>query len=395
MTQWRPAISASIALLICWSTSPDAQAPPLPTATDFAAADFTAANLDAIAQARPLAGQIQVEASTDLKQALVGQQIVLRVLATGEGPQPPGRLIPPSIEAVDVLLLGEDRWVARNAEATPGQDANDARDSKRERWVFEYRYALFPRSAGRLLIPPLVYSVWRPGRSAPKTLRSEPLAIEVLPAQPPPSETNADRAADRGWLPAKALSLSEAGATSVRLAPGQVIERMLTLKAVGLRAEDLPPIQPSIPFPLQVRADPPRLWNLHGPKGLTGYRTERITLSTSEPGLYQLPAISLDWWNVEARRWEQASTPEWQLEVAAFDSASRRPAPDWRRDGDAGAPSADTARSPTASAPKQPWGLTHWPWVLGGFGLLLLAWTVAWPVVQRYQRSRRGHPSAR
>ena len=74
----------------------------------------------AIAQAPPLAGKIQVEASTDLSKGVVGQQILLRVLVMGDGPLPPGRLIQPSIDDAELLLLSEDRRIDHNA-STPRQ----------------------------------------------------------------------------------------------------------------------------------------------------------------------------------------------------------------------------------------------------------------------------------
>ncbi|MBK1620198.1 hypothetical protein CKO42_17475 [Lamprobacter modestohalophilus] len=408
-TKWRWATGSIAALLMCWTTATTAQG--LPTST--ADSGARAADPQAINTSPPLAEQIQVEASTDRQQIVVGQQIVLRVLVIGDGPLPPGRLIAPSIDVVDLLILGEERRITRNAGSTNsagntdrprdsassesssgstdsssnGSNSNsnassNGTDSLRERWIIERRYALFPRSAGRLEIPPSIYSAWRPGADAPEALRSEALSIEVRPAQP----RSSDAVADSAWLPATALNLSEAGASSVRLAPGQVIERMLTIEAVGLRAEDLPPIRPSIPFPLQVREDVPRLWNKRGPDSVTGYRTERITLSSPETGLYQLPAVTLDWWNVDTQRWEQASTPEWQLQVAEFESASRRPAPDWRRDGPDGELNTNSGQAPMASVPEQPWLVAYFPWIAATLGLLLMAWLL-W---RRYQRSVLG-----
>ncbi|WP_201218708.1 BatD family protein [Halochromatium roseum] len=395
---------------MCWATATTAQGLPTPTA----APDAPAAAPQAINKTAPLAEQIQVEASTDRQQTVVGQQIVLRVLVIGNGPLPPGRLIPPNLDAVDLLILGEDRRIARHASSTKrAGDTDRAKDSAssesssgssdsssnarssnsngidglHERWIYERRYALFPRSTGRLEIPPSVYSAWRPGTDAPEALRSKALSIEVRPVPPRP----ADVAADSPWLPATALSLNEAGASAVRLAPGQVIERMLTIEAVGLRAEDLPPIRPPIPLQLEVRKDAPRLWNKREPQGVTGYRTERITLSSTEPGLYQLPAVTLDWWDVDTQRWQQASTPEWQLQVAAFESASRRPAPDWRRDAADSQPDTNSSQAPVASVPQQPWLVAYFPWIIGTFGLLLIAWLL-WRL---YHRSTPGpsHPA--
>lgn len=312
------------------------------------------------------AQNIEVEASIAPNQVLVGQQLVLRVLVIGDGPLPPGRLIEPDLPNTDVMLLGEDRRVGRSGDDAP------------QRWVFERRYALFPHAAGEFEIPPLVFSAWRPEADGPQALRSDALSVKVIPAPPLP----AGAAAATAWLPATSVSLTEAGASLVRLAPGQVIERMLTLKAVGLRAEDLPAIQPRVPFQLQLSEDAPRLWNERSPWGVTGYRTERITISSAETGRYQLPAATVEWWNVEAARWERAQTPEWQLEVAELESASRRPTPDWRRDGSPDTHRGQADSSPVSATEGRPWLPSHWGW-LAALALLLLV--LAWLLWRRRQ----------
>lgn len=331
-------------------------------------------------QGPPWAQQIEVEASLDRDAVWVGQQLVLRVLVIGDGPLPPGRLIEPELPETDVLILGEDRRIGRNPDGEDGR-----------RWVYERRYALFPRSTGALRIPPAEFSAWRPEATAPETLRSAALSVEVSPAPAPPPGAPPGSP----WLPATALSLTEAGASSVRLAPGQVIERMLTLSAVGLRAEDLPAIQAQVPFQLRVREDPPRLWNERGPWGVTGYRTERITLSAAEPGLYQLPAVTIDWWNVDSARWERAQTPAWTLQVAELESASRRPTPDWRRDEPMDL--APQAAAPTAITPvaARSWLSSAWTWLAATMALGLLIAGLWWRRRARMGASRAPGQGAR
>jgi hypothetical protein len=152
-----------------------------------------------------------------------------------------------------------------------------------------------------------------------------------------------------------------------------------------VRAEDLPAIQAQVPFQLQVSEDPPRLWNERGPWGVTGYRTERITLSAAEPGIYQLPAVTIDWWNVDDARWERAQMPAWQLQVAELESASRRPTPDWRRDEPLDL--APEAAAPTAITPvaARPWLSSAWIWLAATVALGLLIAGLWWR-----RRARRG-----
>jgi hypothetical protein len=124
---------------------------------------------------------------------------------------------------------------------------------------------------------------------------------------------------------------------------------MITLRAEGVMAEDLPTIPLDIPFQLQIRADAPRLWNERTPDGVIGYRSERILISTATEGTYQLPGISIDWWNTGIEGWEQARLPTWTLSVAPFASADRRPAAIWDRPAteqdnpDRGAPAGEQA----------------------------------------------------
>jgi hypothetical protein len=327
---------------------------------------------------------------------LVGQQILLQLRVTGDGPLPPGRLIPPEIQGADLMLLHEARSSAdpnsdsdgdgdgdSNGNGNGNGDSNRHTNASGERWFFEQRYAVFPRSAGQLEIPAAVYSAWHPGAIVPEERRSAPLAIEIQPATPAPPGASPDRP----WLPATEISLSEAGSSLIRLAPEQAVERLLTLKAVGLRAEDLPPIGPPIPAPLQAIAEPPRLWNQRLPTGVIGHRSERITVSSAEPGSFQAPAVSLDWWNLDTQAWEQAKLPEWQLQVAAFDSSTRRPAPDWRRDGAEHSSNGDSDLA-TTTAPKPAWLILHWPWISGLIGLVGLAGLLALLVAVWRRRSR-------
>jgi hypothetical protein len=122
---------------------------------------------------------------------------------------------------------------------------------------------------------------------------------------------------------------------------------------------------------------------------VTGFRSERVSISAAEPGSYRLPEAVIHWWNVDSGEWARAASPEWQLEVAALDSASRRPAPDWRRQPPPeGSPGA--VESPAkGDALTQPRGLlAHWPWLLGTLTALLaglLLWS-GW----RTRRQRRG-----
>lgn len=299
--------------------------------------------------------ELAVRARAEPQRVVAGQQVVLSLQVRAGAPLPPGHLRAPAPPETDVLLLGEDR-----RRASAGGSAE---------FVFERRYALFPRTPGPLAIAPLRFEAWRGGSLTPEVVALEPRGVEVLPRPAAPDGAPEPAA----WLPARAVSLTEAGAATVRLAPGQAVERMLTLRAEGLPAQALPPIPLSIPFPLRVRADAPRLWNEHRPDGVVGYRLERVLISAAEPGEFVLPGPALRWWNTASSQWQRAATPDWRLIVAPFDSSSRRQAPSWDRGGEkAAAADAPAGADRSGEDGRGRWRAV-WPWLLGAAVLAVAA----------------------
>jgi hypothetical protein len=267
---------------------------------------------------------LSVQAQVEPTRVKVQQQVLLRTRVTSRDALPAGRLHEPSISGARVLPLGEDR----RSETT---DAGELQ-------VYERHFAIFPSVAGTLTIPALRFDAWRVSGGDPLPFESDPLAVKVDPvpaeASPGVSPEKAGAASTVGnkpWLPARSLSLTEAGPPTVRIAPGQALERMITLRADGIMAEDLPMIPLAIPFQLRISDDAPRLWNERTPEGVVGYRSERILIGTEEEGTYQLPGATIDWWNTTTESWQQATLPDWTLTVAPFASADRRPAAIWDR----------------------------------------------------------------
>jgi len=299
-------------------------------------------------QATPLS--VSVAARVEPERALVRQQVLLVVRVSSPEATPIGLLHEPQISGARVLPLGEEK----RAEADGLQ-------------VFERRYALFPTKPGTLSIPPLRFDAWRVDGGAPVTKQSEALSVQV---EPIPA-----KAKDLPWLPARALSLTEAGPTRVRVAPGQTVERMITLRAEGVMAEDLPPIPLRIPFQLRIRDDPPRLWNERNPDGVVGYRSERILIGAADDGEFTLKAGDIDWWNTGTGKLEKTNLPDWTLVVAPFQSEHRRPPATWERPPQPAPSPNDAGPQPAPGrAEQRAEGLLQrsWPWLAGLFALIAL-----------------------
>ncbi len=345
----------ALPVTVAGSTSPDAQLVPAPaTAPPPAAADAAPQRIGVGAEVTPT-------------RAVVDQELLLTVQVRSPDGPPQGHLPTPQVGAARLRLLGTSR--------TQSPDGDH---------VLTQRFSVFPQQAGRLSITGLGFDAWQLAGGAPVRHRADPVAVDV---EAPPAE-----AAAEPWLPARLLTLSEAGPTEVRIAPGQGLERLVTIRAEGLPAERLPAIALRIPFELRVRDDPPRLWNEVADDGIVGYRAERVLISAEAPGSYVLPGAAIDWWDTQAETVRTATLPDWTLTVAPFASTDRRPAARCERDQERSATApqgaGDTPRKP-APEPAQPalpeaqrgWGVL----LAGGMGLLV-AVPLLWLGLRRLRR---------
>lgn len=221
---------------------------------------------------------VAVEAEVAPAEVLVGQQVLLEVRVLSRGPLTDPRLVDPQPQTARILPLGEDRF-------------HDERDGLGY-IVYERRYALFPEQPGRLAIAPVAFEaqvLGAAGQGRARRAESSALTLTVRP-RPPGVPASA-------WLPARALALTEAGLPAGPASPGQPLARVVTLRAEGVLAADLPELALEAPFELEPRRTPPQLWDERTPSGVIGHRVERLTLAAREPGHYRLPEVRVPWWD--------------------------------------------------------------------------------------------------
>lgn len=220
-------------------------------------------------------------------------------------------LTPLSIPDARVEQLGDPR--------TFETDINGVRHG-----VIELRYAIFPQQSGALSIPQQVFSATpversneyefnpfgpRPGR--PTRVKSPQIPLEVKPRP-------ASWPADVAWLPARALTLSEAwNPEPTDVTVGDSLTRSLMLRAEGLSSAQLPPLPIQDSAGLRRYPDQPQQRNEVSDKGLIGSREESEALVPSQSGRIALPEVQVLWWNTELDRLESASLPARTLEVAS------------------------------------------------------------------------------
>ncbi len=193
--------------------------------------------------------------------------------------------------------------------------------------VLEKRYALFPQKSGQLVIPPVPAEVRLRSRlrldpfqssGEIRRFRSQPLVIDVLPS---PAGFSGDY-----WLPADRVELLEdwRGDLSALVA-GEPITRSLSLMADGLTAAQLPELDLPAVDGLKQYPDQPVLENSHNNDGISAQRVQNVALIPGAAGVYELPAISVDWWNRSSGKMETVTIPAREIRVGP--AAGVTPAP--------------------------------------------------------------------
>ena len=321
------------------------------------------------AQAGGQLAPVFIDASLDQESVYVQAQSVLTLrIYHSVSLYDDSSLTPLEIPQARVEALGEPR--------TYEKEINGIRHG-----VIELRYAIFPQESGELLIPGQVFSATavdrsrgddfnpfgpRPGRVTRVKSPEIPLRVKAKPASYP---------VDAPWLPARALSLSEAWNPQPEQArAGESLTRSLVLKVDGLSSAQLPPLPATRSNDVRRYPDQPQLANQASEFGLTGSREEREALVPKRSGQIELAAIEVQWWNTQEDRLERSSLPARTLQVASNPSLE-----------------AQATALAQAPAPGLP-GPALWPWQLST-GLLGLSTMLGFALWWRARRQPAVLPS--
>tara|TARA_R110000868_G_scaffold241721_1_gene497216 strand:- start:2696 stop:4336 length:1641 start_codon:yes stop_codon:yes gene_type:complete len=261
-----------------------------------------------------------IDASLDQESVYVQAQTVLTLrIYHSVSLYDDSSLTPLEMPQARVEILGEPR--------TYEKDINGVRHG-----VIELRYAIFPQESGELLIPAQAFTATAVDRSASNTYNpfgprpgkvvrvkspEIPLKVKARPASYP---------AAAPWLPARALSLSEAWSPQAEdTQVGDSLTRSLLLKAEGLASAQLPPLPATQVSGLRRYPDQPQLTNQVNDSGLVGSREEREALVANREGVIALPAVEVLWWNTQTDQLERSNLPARKLQVTANPNVETQP----------------------------------------------------------------------
>ena len=185
--------------------------------------------------------------------------------------------------------------------------------------VYEKRYVIFPQKSGSLDIPDILFRgevtdgsssfVFRNLNTRRITAFIEGRTIDVV-ERPPSAEMLPT------WLPVTDLVMEESFSRPLSdLKVGDSLVRTIKMTANGVDGAVLPPFSPSEIHGFNTYPDPAEIERRFVNGSIVGERIESSTLVVLEDGNLSIPAIKIDWWNVDFDRLDSTIIQETMLRI--------------------------------------------------------------------------------
>jgi hypothetical protein len=322
---------------------------------------------------------IIVELAVEPKQPFVQQQTLITQRLLHIGPLQQASLSPPEVEA---------------GKGTIQKLGNETRTSimrnGRNYQVVELHYALIPQQSGELTLGRTAFEgvIDDPGSNAldPFGLSgdrvrrfSTPVSLQVQ-AQPATYT-------GKQWLPARSVTLNAHWQRPPdMLKAGEPDTLTLAVVADGLAAEQLPALDVQMPAEVKAYTDKPELRNDASNSGVIGVRQEKWVVVAANDGTFELPKITLDWWNTTTGKQETAVLDAVKLQVVGGQTAAAPQQPATKP-----VPSPASSDPQAAQAPAVT--ITGWPvweWIVAGLLVAWIALSLGWIARQWWLKYQSG-----
>ncbi|MEC5398039.1 BatD family protein [Uliginosibacterium sp. H1] len=175
-----------------------------------------------------------------------------------------------------------------------------------------HRYIITPQTGGELQVPALSITVKLGPGGTNATVRTAPLTIHVKAVERPPGAENAigsTRIVMKQTLDRKLDGLKQGDSFTRRIEVDADGVQAMMLTPVGF-----PPVKGLATYPVQ-----PVVEDILGDRShfIGGRRVDAVTYVAQQPGDYELPAVSLQWWDLRAGQLRKAEVPALKFSVAA------------------------------------------------------------------------------
>ena len=259
---------------------------------------------------------IYITTELDVDQAYLQQQLRYTVKLYLAKDLQRGSLANPTLPNADIRQIGKDK------------EYNDIVEGRRYR-IIERNFAIIPQQSGTFTIEGPLFegevvdnsrqSFGFFNRSTPVNRVGPSQQITVLPVPADYKEH---------WLPSDFVQLNEEwqGDTS-QYRVGEPITRTLTLTAIGVVEEQLPPINSQYPDSVKTYPDQAENATVEKDNTLVAQRKESIAIIPSEAGTLVLPEVRVAWFNILTKKTEYTVVPEKTLQILPALNQSVAPLP--------------------------------------------------------------------
>ncbi len=184
------------------------------------------------------------------------------------------------------------------------------------RQIVILKYSVFANQAGELTIPVMTFTGLQNGQrrvfgstGTQVIARSKQLTIKV---------NDAPVVDGQQWFPADNVSIESDWSGDISaLKVGEPITRTITVSAIGQQASAIPPLTlENLDDGLKSYKDQPRLDTGKSSQGFVATRIESEAIVANKAGRFEVPAVTIDWWNTKTKQW-QTSTLEKQTLVVS------------------------------------------------------------------------------
>ncbi len=212
----------------------------------------------------------------------------------------------PSIDGVEIVSLHKSETeVVENAVAYK---------------VITRVFALFARSATMIEIPPLRYQALLPvpsqrsdGKTGNPELSAASLALQLEIKTPPPG-------GGRIWFAAEDVSIQSRWSNpSASVRAGEPVTHELTISVRGQHPAAIPAALLQSDGTARLYPLAAELESAISRAGVTGVRRQLTSVIAPEEGLYAFQLQAIDWWDINAGRWRQATLPAAQFQFTEAD----------------------------------------------------------------------------
>lgn len=251
---------------------------------------------------QPPADEVFVEVSVEPAEPYYQSLMVITTRAYCATSLIDGATSPPESEGIDFSRQGRDRYVAveRNG---------------RQYVAIERKFTGVAKQSGPRAIKGVKFE-YSISDDVPLTAVAQDVLINVRPRPDGfPAASN--------WLPARHLTLKHSwGQDSGNFVIGQPIKRHVTIKAEGVRTDQLPGVSYASSESVSVYEGVQAEFTTAEENGRSyAIRSEEFVLIPKRAGAVTLPSLHLDWWDLDEDALKTAQIP--QMEVYVYPDVTR------------------------------------------------------------------------